>query len=431
MPETTRFLCGWLNASQSIPLSLPPTLTVGAIATYLTRLDPFVHTRTLEIATPLHPKQRLRDTDLQTGDKLLLQTHLPKPLIIQHSNQNMPNVRVMQGDFQMSSQGKTSLILGAQNAIDNAILDVDLRYFVAPMYHEWLASQCLWLHYDPAQTRWYATKMGQTRLFLNEYELISEKVPLDKSAVLRLYPPHNAFLPANRLLAEISIVIEPATSQQTTPQLPVGATPVRVHMGIERHSDIFNASDLIRIEDITTAIQQKYQLSPQHTPQAYLLKLLSPQTSIAQLALTDDDFLYAPRNLNYVQSTLRLWDMNNRQRMFELLGGQNDTPKRIGCRAQSHAQDPVLDVDLYEMFVANTQYLKQTHYLGLLWGTVVFHADENTWWLHAQDRPMPLFVNNRRVGKTPIKLMPNDVVSVGIEASDVVLRLGVDIGTNT
>jgi hypothetical protein len=91
----------------------------------------------------------------------------------------------------------------------------------------------------------------------------------------------------------------------------------------------------------------------------------------------------------------------------------------------------VLDVDLYEMFVANTQYLKQTHYLGLLWGTVVFHADENTWWLHAQDRPMPLFVNNRRVGKTPIKLMPNDVVSVGIEASDVVLRLGVDIGTNT
>jgi hypothetical protein len=195
MPETTRFLGSWLNASQSIPLSLPPTLTVGAIATYLTRLDPFVHTRTLEIATPLHPKQRLRDTDLQTGDKLLLQTHLPKPLIIQHSNQNMPNVRVMQGDFQMSSQGKTSLILGAQNAIDNAILDVDLRYFVAPMYHEWLASQCLWLHYDPAQTRWYATKMGQTRLFLNEYELTSEKVPLDKSAVLRLYPPHNAFSP--------------------------------------------------------------------------------------------------------------------------------------------------------------------------------------------------------------------------------------------
>lgn len=406
-------------ASQMVAASLHEGLTLKDVAAYLARTEAVNNAGTLELAFLLRPAMRIRETTLMTGDRILLEMKRPQPLP-SPTNFVEPQLRFRGGTYETISGSRTGLLVGVANADMEAVPDIDLRYFVSPSAVDFLSRGCVWMQYVPQEQRWYASKIGQTRIMLDEYELHTEKLPVDRSLTLRLFPPHGSFLPSHRPLGElhIDIVKDPARPQNT---LPTGSARTRIVLGVEKLLGTLNLSDSLTVETVRDQLSAHFHTSPSGV-NVYGLRLLPPQTTLAALIAERESFLYMSRDPGFVQSVLRLRDYNGGPENHQLVAANRNETKTLGCRSAKDALNPALDIDLYHRLLASFPHLPAQIPLGSVWAYFSYRAEEKQWWLHPGDQPMPLFVNNRRLPASGIRLVNDDVLSIGFEASDVIFR---------
>jgi hypothetical protein len=424
--ETTRLGFALVNAAKSYALSVREDVGIPQFANYLAQVDGYINTRAFEVALPISKQGRIQDTPLQSGDRLLLLTTPPRLSSTTHASL-APTLTFSQGSAQLTNMNKHGVLVGVSDADSSAIPDIDLRAFITPANIDYVARGCMWIQYDSQIKQWFATRLGQTRVFLNEYELLNDKLPIEQTQV-RLMPPLESPL-GQRLLGEFSIRVE-NTPQKPAPILPpTGNIAIQLVVGVERPLDNISVGNTLELEQLLQNLSSYYGFALTEQTQAYCLKVISPRLAATELQLPQNAFLYVPRPPNTVRSVLKLRDTQNKSRVYELVAGLRDEQKQFGSRAQAHLADTRLDVDLYEMCVAYANTAQFYSLMGLTWGILEYRVDENAWWLNPSQRPIPLFVNQRRVGTTPTRLTNDDLISIGLTASNVVLNLAIELSS--
>lgn len=405
---------------------------IGQIAGYLTEHEAYIRTKTLEIAYPLEPEQRLSDVDVQPGDRLVIftqairQSELPAPL-----RAGDKVIRMASGDFEMKAYGKQGVLIGRPDDTRQITPDIDLRYFIAPDKISFISRKCMRLDYDPQSRTWYVSRLGQTRLMFNEFELTEERIPLDAHQVIRFYrasdDPHE---PGSERLGEVTLTIEAAQVQAGQSHFTVGDYDTPVCIGSEHNQHVVKASQAIQIEQITKQVLHYHQRAWTSATRAYLMRLLSPNSVLSDLPMKAGVFLYTGGNLNYGQNFLLLHDIHNRERVYTLSAGGEDEEKWVGCRIQGKS-DPTLDVDLYDALIIRGHDPSILKKISTRQGQIVYRAHENTWWLRAEERAKsPMFINNTRINSSyPTQLLSGDVLTLGPSITHYYARLEIEITT--
>lgn len=394
----------------------PPGVTAGDVARYLSRHEAYVSASTLELARPVMPNQRLRDVDVQVGDRLVIFTRPPRPHTAPPAPPDAPTETVLRftsGDWMAESRGRRRLVLGKPDEHRGFMPDLDLRPFLLPYAPEFLSRECLLLEHDGA--RWTLRRLGVTHVQVDDLELGSDPMPLDSARVLRFYRAADR----GRPLGEVRVEAVDA------PPGEGGAMPFGVVIGAEQEPRTVHVSDNLALERIVGGLVAYTgdPLTPDY--RLYLLRLLPPDVRVQTLELDADEFLYLPRRLYSARYVLVLRDVHDRARTFLLPTGLEDERKLLGVRAAPDVPDPALDVDLYEL-VRRTDVLgTEPRYQCRVW----YRGGEGTWWLLPEERAwLPAFLNTTRLSAgTPVQLAAGDVLTFGASMDDYAVRLEVDV----
>jgi hypothetical protein len=420
-----------VNASRRYDVQLNEQVTVGGIARYLSQHEAYVDATTLEMARPVLPAQRLQDLDIQVGDRLLIFTQPPQltdlPAALTPGDKTL---KFSLGDIEISSRGKKSLLVGKPDEAREIFPDIDLRNFISPTLLGFVSRECLRVEFDEQSKLWYAEKIGQTRLMIDDFELSDEKVALDGERWLRFYrasddPKH----PDCRPVGVIHVQVEEMQSRPDVSYFRSGSRHLAMCVGTERESHTLNASESLTLGRVVAglAAYNKTVLSPSY--RLFLMRLVSPNTPIQSFNLGSDGFLYAPRNHHYAQNLLFLRDVHNRRRVYSLFAGLEDGEKLIGRRLDVGVKDTALDVDLFDAIITRDMDTKTFKNISRYMAWVYYKASENTWWVRLEERTLvPVFINNTRMsGSTPIQLTSGDVLSFGPTIDNYYARLEVEI----
>lgn len=403
-------------ASHSYALPVSERVTLGEVARYLSHYEAQVNTSTLEVARPVRNQQRLHELDWQSGDRLVIFTQPPQPT--RPPERLSPGDKLLKfwnGDFMVTSRGKKGLLVGKPDEAHGVTPDIDLSAVVVPERLDAISRGCLWIAFDDASKRWFASTLGQTRVTIDEYELGTEPIPLDGRHWLRFFRAGEDPDPVGELWVQVE-----TAQRQDAPSLEAGSTIVPVVVGTERDSQTLNASPNIPVGQVATslAIYNRAPLTPE--TRVYRMRLASPGSAARDLGLHAEDFVYTPRHLYRAHTVLLLREVHSPERLYTLTAGLSDEDKVIGCRAEGR---PAPDVDLYDTLLESGK-----NPAG--WATLAhlaYRALDNGWWLRLDaDAPAALFVNNTRAtAVTLIRLMPGDVLTIGQSLNDYVLRLEV------
>ena len=378
---------------------LSDRVMVGEIAQYLSQYEPHLSLTTLEVAHPVQRDQRLRDIDIQMGDRLISfmqpvkHVDLPTPI-----NPGDKVLRFSLGDFEIKSRGKKGILVGKPDETQQIIPDIDLGYFVAPESLEHVSRGCLWLSFDEYNRAWYASKLGQTRIMVDEFELGTDKLPLNDVQWLRFYRVTDDPKEKNsRALGAFQLHVEEAKARDGILAFEPGNWRLNVHVGLESDGQTVRASESLRIEQVLEHLARYNGTGLPAEAQLYLARLISPEVKMHTLDLGYDAVLYASLNPRYGQNLLRLHDIHDREQIYVLSAGREDGEKIIGCRSQDDAVDPTLDVDFYDAIVGQGYVPETIDALSRQLGRIIYKTFEHTWWIrsdmHAQ---VPIFINNTR-----------------------------------
>jgi hypothetical protein len=427
---TLRLTAVMVHSSQGYQMQVGNRVTVGEIARYLTQYETYIEASTLEVARLVHNPQRLQDMDIQAGDRLLIFTQPPKyadlPATLRPGDKI---VKFALGDFQVNSRGKRSLLVGKPDEAQQIIPDIDLRYFVAPEALEFVSRNSMWLNFDESGQVWYATKAGQTRILIDEFELGVNPMPLNVGQRVRFYRATDE--PQRNLpIGDVQLTVEEwMQSRSTTAHIEAGEVGVNLRVGLEREGQSLRASGNLRMGQLVTSLTQYNgaELSPD--VHLYHLRLVAPDVRIQHLHLSQDEFLYTALNMHYARNVLLIRDIHNRERTFTLSAGREDVTKVIGCRRHTDVNDLSIDVDLHDALTGHGYEPQLFNGVTPYLGRISYKAAENTWWIWLEDRAsVPLFVNNQRVtSSAAIPLIGGDVLSFGPNVSQYYLRFEVEI----
>lgn len=424
--EKLRLASVYISASQQVQLSLASNATIGALTASMTALDNTLNASTLELALPLARRQRLGNLALATGDRLLLMANTPKQVPLPaRVNTYETQLRFTIDGQEVAVASKSGYLIGASQHGSDVLPDVDLRPFIPPTLADLIAEGCVWLQYDPYQRQWFASRIGNTRVLLDEYELQGDKFPLVRTTKLRLYPQGVTFMGANRLLAEVAIRVEDNTGQGNRVNLPHGDLRTRLVLGVEQALGVFDASPDIELQTVADKLLAHAKIPQTSQIQVYALRLLSPQDTISTSDGERDSFFYLARSTAYVRSALRLRGMGQTKAQFELFGASISERRTMGCRTYPNLPEVALDIDLYDWMMPKEDALLP--HTGRIWASLEYVAEGAEWWLRPADVPMPLFVNERHVGVSPVRLLDDSLISIGFEGSQLVLRFAVEI----
>ncbi len=424
-----RILAKIVPQRQSYTLKVSDSALVGRLARYLSQQEAFIDSSTLELARPVQAAQRLGDVDIQAGDRLLVfaskpaSAELPAPL-----NPGDKIMKFVLGDTVVSSRGKKSLLIGKPDPARE--VDIDLRSFISPKQLGYISRDTLRMDFDERSKTWYASRLGRTRLLINEYELTADPIPLGDRSLLRLYraneEPTN---PAFRPLVEILLVTETVQSREDLLYLETGDRVLPIQVGVEKDSASLNVSDNVLFGQVLSGLTGHLKLRFDAEASLYLLRLLPPNTPLSQITLGADEFLYAARAQAFAMNMLILRDLASSERSYELTAGPEDDVKLIGRRPEAAIEDPELDVDLYNSLIDRAGNAGSFKSISRRQLRVFYRAAENTWWAQAEERAsVPVFVNNTRCGaNTPVQLTSGDVISIGASVDHYVARLEVEI----
>ena len=415
--------------SHQYSLQLNQRMKVKQIADYLSNYETHVETTTLELAYPVRRRQRLHDVDMRPGDRLLMFTQatreaeLPAPL-----RAGDKILKFKSGSFELQTHSRRGIVVGKPDDSQQAVPDVDLRYFVAPDALDFISRRCLQLNFDEAGQVWYASRLGQTRVMFNEYELGDERIPLDSHQVIRFYrasddPRHT------KPLAEIVVTVEAVAVSQDRPDFMTGDYPVKVCVGIERGRQLLCASEQWHIGNMMERLASFNSLPFTQDTRFYLLRLVPPKLSIADLNLYENSFLYASLNQHYAQNFLILHDIHHSDSNVVVSVGTEDDEKRLGCRARRDVADTSIDVDLYDALIIHGHDLRIFQTISRYQARIFYRSAGNTWWIRAEDHAStPIFINNSRVSSTaPVQLISGDVLTLGPSVGHYYARLELEI----
>jgi hypothetical protein len=421
-----------VSSRKRYAIPMGDTNTVGRLARYLSQQEAFVDASTLEIARALSPTQKLQDIDLQAGDRLAVFTApAERGTLTEPLNPGDKVLTFSVGSVEISSRGKKSLVIGKPDVNRESNIDIDLRSLVSPKTLGFISRETLRLDFDDRNKTWFASRLGKTRVLIDELEVGDKRVPISDVAVLRLYragdDPKNPAVPP---LAQIQITAEAVQSSDDIVYLDPGSKALNVHVGDEPGKRVLNVSENVPFGQIVTALTQHLGLTT-NSAAAYLLRLVPPATPVNTLEMGQDEFLYAARATSYALNALILRDIADESRAYTLVAGPEDDTKLIGRRTEPTLEDPELDVDLYEVLMAREGKPDAYKQLSRRQLKVFYRAAENSWWVQLEERAsVPVFVNNTRATTTsPIQLTSGDVLSFGPNLDAYIARLAVEVSS--
>ncbi|MBZ0299440.1 MAG: EsaB/YukD family protein, partial [Anaerolineae bacterium] len=377
------------SAVDQYPLLLSSQVTVGEIARYLSQQEAYIDVSTLERARPLDPNQALQDVQIQTGDRLVIFTQKPESAQLPEAlGPGDKLLKFSRGDYEITSRSKKQLLIGRHHAASGINPDVDLRNFVSPRDVEAISRKAVMVEFDNAAKVWYASRVGQTPVFVDDLQLENRKVALNNNSRLR-------FFQGNRLIGEIRVRVEDIqASGEDLAYLQPGEHKLALLVGSERETQIVNAADALPAGKLA-----EYVLSYNKTQtesQLYLMRLIAPTIRLDRLSLGQGGFLYAARQFRYAQNLLILRDVHDTSREFEIPAGLDEEERRVGRRSQADQPDPELDVDLYEALISREGNPEAYRNISRRQARVFFK--DNNWAVRLEEGARaPVFVNNLRL----------------------------------
>jgi hypothetical protein len=418
------------HSIHSYTLNLNDSVTVREIAEYLSLYESHLTVSTLEVARPIKPDQHLQDIDVQAGDRLVIFTqnvkHMELPTPFKSGNKIL---KFSLGDFEIVSRGKKGLLIGKSDESQQMLPDIDLRDFITPEAMEFISRGCLWLNFDDSTDTWYASKLGQTRVMIDEIELGADKFPLNDEQWLRFYRESDNPR-SSHALGEMRLKLEELGLDNDVTSFKSGNRQLNVCVGSEKENQVVKASQSLQTGEIVTRLAHYQEISLPPDLQLYMVRLVSPETQILSVSLEEGVFLYTALNPHHARRSLRLYDVHNRERIFILPAGLEDDDKIIGWRTQSEESASQLDIDLYDV-IANQEedLLEEANTLIHFQGQIRHKFSEDTWWLRMDERShIPMFVNDTRmISNSDIQLISGDVISIGDDVDHNYVRLEVTI----
>ncbi len=403
---------------------------IGALARYLSQTEPNVDIHTLEIAIPVKLNKYIGDMNIESGDRLLIFlskptiANLPPPL---HEGDKILRFESASGDISLHSRGRHQLSVGIPDSGRQYMPDVDLRYFVPHHYLPYISSRVLDLRFDLDTEQWIATRVGETRVRIQQLELGNQDYPLQGHQMIQFFA--NRELSETQVLGDIQMRVETVKSESDWAQIDSGNVQIPIRIGLENAKQLLNVSDNLRITQLINGLTRYNRLSLGDYIQAYIMRLVSPDQSLDLLAQYPDSFVYAPLLDTYAPNVLRLQDVHDDSQVYTLYVGTSNEEKSLGFHL-GQGNIP-LDVDLSSAFMRQGHDPRQFDTDSPYQAQLLYRADENRWWVYLDaDACMPVFINNERLTLNPSPLKPDDVISLGPSINHYYVRLVVGVGDN-
>ena len=407
---------------------LAPDVEIGQLASYFSQTEANVDSYTLEIAIPVKLNKYVGDINIEAGDRLLVflgqPTHgnLPPPL---REGDKILRFRSQSGDISLHSQGRHQLVVGIPDREHQFIPDVDLRYFIPHHYLDFISPSVLNLQFDPASEQWVANRVGETKVRIHQLDLMNEQYPLQGKQLIQFYAKNDEAF--NQVLGQLIIEVETVQSESDWAQIESGNEQTIIRMGLENAKQLLNVSDNIRITQIINGLARHNRLMLGDYIQAYIMRLIAPDQSLAVLQGYPNSFLYIPTIDTYAPNVLRLTDVHDKSRIYTLYVGQDDEDKSLGFHLGQ--ENIPLDVDLSSAFMRQGHDPRLFDTDSPYQAQLLYRADENSWWIHLDaDACMPVFLNNERLTLNPMPLKVDDVISLGPSINNYYVRLVVSVG---
>ncbi len=415
-----------VQTSQQYRAQINTRLTVGELAQQLAHQDSRVQVNALELARPLRMNQTLADANVTLGDRLAFFVHAPRTAAWNQQQSDDQRLRFIAGDVEIIPPQTRAVLVGRPNAEQTP--DVDLRYFVAPGDLEFVSRQCLRLDFDDWAQCWTITRIGQTRVLVNDIELSGTSLRLNKEQRLRLFrasddPRHSDARP----LAEITLFV--AVSADGTTAFRGDQAMVELRVGLEERAHLLNVSEQVTARQIAGGLASHYRLPLNADVSLCALRLLAPQMLLHLVDQPDDSFLYTAINVHQSESTLLLRDVHEAERFYAVVAGQDHDVKLIGCRARLDLPQPDLDVDLYETLSAFGHDPRTPQERIPYLAQLVYRVVDRRWWIRMDERSLvPMFINSTRADpEAAMELASGDMISFGPSISHYYARLMVSI----
>jgi len=410
---------------------LDNSVEIGELAMYLSQSEANVDSHTLEVAIPVKLNKYVGDINIASGDRLLLFLskptfdNLPPPL---HEGDKILRFETKSGDISLHSRGKHHLTVGVPDNAQQFMPDVDLRYFVPHHYLAYISPRVLELRFDLDTEQWMATRVGETRVRIQQLELGNDEYPLQGRGQMQFFAGHDAN--HAQPIGDMTISVETVHGRSDWTRIDAGNEQVPIRIGLENAKQLLNVSDNIRITQIINGLARYNRLSLGDYIKAYIMRLVPPDQTLELLNHYPDSFLYAPMLNTYSPNVLRLTDVHDDSQVYTLYVGHDDEEKSLGFHL-GQANIP-LDVDLYATFMRQGHDPRQFDTDSPYQAQLLYRADDNRWWMYLDaDACMPVFLNNQRLTLDPLPLKPDDVISLGPSINNYYVRLVVSVGDGT
>lgn len=287
--SVVKFTAALVAGSRSYPISTVSSLTVGQLAEYFAGQEHRLAGTTLELARPVTVHQCLQEIDFQAGDRLTVFTQITAEAAFAAQRPGEKGVRFRLGAAEFRATGKTTLLIGKADDNQRIYPDFDLRAILTEPFLDYVSRRCVQLTFDTQAGVWYAAKVGQTRVLLDDLEMAGQPIALNANHRLRLYRAHDH--PAlSQPIAEIQLSVEALAAAGGT-LLPAGTTPVRILVGEEHEAQTLRASNTLPLGQISTSLIQYFNPTPITDMRLYHMRVLPPSTPVGALKPTDS--LYA------------------------------------------------------------------------------------------------------------------------------------------
>lgn len=431
---TSRLSTVTVYSSRRYTLNLAGQTPVYQISQYLAQYEPYIDSSTLEIARQIQPELKLRDLDMQAGDRLVLFTHSPQQIDLPTSLK--PGDKILtftKGDVMVRSSGKTGVLVGKIDTTGEVVPDIDLSRFVRPEAMEYISRGCIWFQQNQNNKLWYASKIGQTRIVIDEYELSTDKIPVDGKHHIKLYhPAHDPQDPNIRALAELELQVQVVGSQDDLNVFQGGDKRVSVIIGTERIRQVINISDNIPMGQLITSLTRYNKLPLSTDNRLYHMRLISPDVHVDELRLTQQTTLYSTRHLQQSHTKLVLRDIHNRKISFTVTAEDRHHHNVIGCREGIEQEDQTLDVDIRRIIRKRGFDPDRIPNLSRYLARLDYQPTDNSWWVRLhEDSLMAVYLNNIRLTPTsPVQVTSGDVLSFGADTQSYYARLEVIVSSS-
>ncbi|MBE2267739.1 MAG: hypothetical protein IAE80_05870 [Anaerolinea sp.] len=284
--SVVKFTAALVAGSRNYTVSTVSSLTVGQLADYLAGQETRLAGTTLELARSVTVQQCLQEINFQAGDRLIVFTQITEEATLRPGEKV---VRFRLGTTEIRAAGKTALLIGKADDNQRIYPDFDLRAILTEPYLDYISRRCVQLTFDAQAGVWYAAKVGQTRVLLDDLEMAAQPIALNANHRLRLYRAHDH--PAiSHPIAEIHLSVEASAVSGST-MLPAGTTPVRILVGEEHEAQTLRASNTLPLGQISTSLIQYFNPTPITDMRLYHMRVLPPSTLVG--ALRPIDSLYA------------------------------------------------------------------------------------------------------------------------------------------